>query len=233
MRFLKQETPFAVSDIIGFESSSADKRHGALLPDSMRCLIVGPSNCGKTNLMICLLVHANGLRFRNVYVYSKSLQQPKYVYLKNIFEGLREIGYFAFTENELIDPPEKARPDSIFIFDDIACENMDTVRRYFSMGRHSKVDSFFLCQSYTRVPKHLVRDNANMIVVFKQDQLNLKHIYDDHVGADMAFDTFLKICSCCWNENKGDKYGFMTIDKDSPLNSGRYRKGLDTYISLV
>ena len=31
------------------------------------------------------------------------------------------------------------------IFDDIACEKQDSVRAFFCMGRHKKVDCFYLC----------------------------------------------------------------------------------------
>lgn len=50
-----------------------------------------------------------------------------------------------------------------------------------------------MVQTYTRTPKHLIRDNANLIILFKQDDLNLKHVHADHVGADMAFET-LSLC---------------------------------------
>ncbi|EZA55673.1 hypothetical protein X777_04182 [Ooceraea biroi] len=36
------------------------------------------------------------------------------------------------------------------------------MREHFSMGRHSLVDCFYLCQTYARIPKHLLRDNANL-----------------------------------------------------------------------
>jgi len=42
------------------------------------------------------------------------------------------------------------------------------------MGRHKNIDSFYLCQTYS--PKHLIRDNANFIIMFKQDDLNMRHI---------------------------------------------------------
>ena len=94
-------------------------------------------------------------------------------------------------------------------------------------GRHSSIDSFYLCQTYSRVPKQLIRDNANLVVVFKQDNMNLRHVYDDHVNTDYTFDDFRRMCSVCWR----DRYGFLVIDKDSNMNEGRYRKGFDTYIT--
>jgi len=38
-------------------------------------------------------------RFENVYVYSKSLQQPKYRFLENLLAPIEEIGYFTFSNN--------------------------------------------------------------------------------------------------------------------------------------
>ena len=113
------------------------------------------------------------------------------------------------------------------IFDDIACEKQNHLKAYFCMGRHKGVDSFYLCQSYAQVPKHLVRDNINFMVIFRQDGMNLRHIWLDQVNTDLPFEKFKEMCSICWNE----KYGFLVIDKDSDLNSGRYRKGFYIYFT--
>ena len=112
------------------------------------------------------------------------------------------------------------------MFDDIACEKQDNVRALFCMGRHKKVDCFYLCQSHAHIPKHLVRDNVNFLAIFRQDEMNLKHVYEDHVNSDMGFTHFKDLCSKCWRD---DKYGFLIIDKDRPMNGGRYRKGFDCF----
>lgn len=69
------------------------RKHGTLLPNTVRAIICGPSNCGKTNILISLLESPHGLRFENVYVYSKSLQQPKYQYLEKLLTPIDEIGF--------------------------------------------------------------------------------------------------------------------------------------------
>ena len=46
----------------------------------------------------------------------------------------------------------------------------------------SHIDCFYLGQTYTRIPKHLIRDNVNFLVPSTQDEMNLKHIYGDHVN---------------------------------------------------
>lgn len=209
-------------------NTEISRRHGPLLPSSIRGIIIGPSNCGKTNVMISLLTHPLGLRFENVYIYSKSLYQPKYEYLRKILTPIRGLGYYAFSDAGNIVEPSDAKPNSVFIFDDVMCEKQDVIRSYFCMGRHKNVDSFYLAQTYSRVPKQLVRDNANFIIMFKQDEMNMRHVFSDHVSPDMTFSQFQEMCSKCWDS----KYGFLVIDKDSDINLGRYRKGFDSYIYL-
>lgn len=205
----------------------AEKRHSKLLPNNVRCIMCGPSNSGKTNVMLNLLFDSNGLRFENVYVFSKSLYQPKYKFLEKVLTSLPNIGYFPSTENEQVPHPNDIRENSIMIFDDVACEKQGNVRNFFAIGRHNNVDTFLLCQTYSQVPKQLVRDNANLLVLFKQDETNLKHVYDDHVNTDMSYSQFRDLCASTWKVNNY----FLVIDKESDINNGRYRKGFDKFIT--
>jgi len=171
---------------------------GAMLPSTIHAIVCGPSNCSKINVVISLLESPYGVCFENVYVYSKLLQQPKYQYLENLLSSINEIGYFTFSNNSDVVPPRKARPNSIFVFDDVACDKQErTVREYSSIDRHSHVDRFYLCQSYARIPKHLIRNNANLLILFKQDGTNLKHVYNDHVNTDMSYEDFSELCRTC------------------------------------
>lgn len=225
MRFVEQ--PGGIEDsLVGEEKNGRMGRHGPLLPDSIRCVVCGPSNVGKTQAVINLLLSKNGLHFQNVYIFSKSLSQPKYVFLEKLFREIPEIGYHTYSNNEDIPPPDQVDKFSIMIFDDVASEKQNQVRDYFSMGRHFHVDSFYLCQSYAQIPKHLVRDNLNMIIIFKQDELNLRNIYKSHVNSDLTFETFQEMCRRCWCE----PFSFLMIDKDSEVGGGRYRKGFNTFI---
>jgi len=96
-----------------------------MLPISIRGIICSPSNCDKTNALISLLKSPHDVHFENVYIYSKSLQQPKYRYLKNLLAPIEEIGYFIYSNNSDIVSPSKVLPNSIFIFGDVACDKQD------------------------------------------------------------------------------------------------------------
>lgn len=149
MKTIKQKVNLTIkcTDNCVTNEFNKKKRHSELLPNTIRCIMCGPSNCGKTNIMLNLLEHPNGLKFENIYIYSKSLFQPKYVMLKKMLNSVKGIGYFAYSENEHVVPPNKAKRNSIFIFDDVACDKQNHMRSYFSMGRHYSVDSFYLCQT--------------------------------------------------------------------------------------
>lgn len=230
MQFIKQRLSLPVENIDSIlKTTPHTKRHGALLPNSLRCIICGPSGCGKTNSLISLLKNPNGLRFENVYIYSKTLEQDKYKYLESILKPIQGMGYHTFSLNEDVIPPNEAKPNSIFIFDDVICDKQNKIKAYFCMGRHRGVDSFYLAQTYTHIPKHLIRDNVNFLILFKQDETNLRHIYNDHgIQCDMKFDYFRNMCNICWNE----KFGFVVIDMDSDVSKGRYRKGFDQFLQL-
>ena len=205
------------------------KRHGELLPNTIRAIFAGPSNCGKTNALFALLLNPNGLHFENVYIYSKSLNQPKYEFLSNLLNNVEGVGYFPYNDHETVISPNDAKSNSVMIFDDVACEKQNHIRNFFCMGRHHLIDSFYLCQTYTRIPKHLIRDNANFLIIFIMDEMNLKHLYNDHINTDMKYNKFEQLCMHCCNDNK---YGFIVIDKDRKLNDGRYKNGFDSFINV-
>lgn len=92
------------------------------------------------------------------------------------------------------------------------------------MGWHSSMDCFSVCQTYARIPKHLKCDNANLLILFRQDGTNLRHVYNDHVNTD----TYEEVCALC-REFWQRKYGFLVIDKDSALRNCRYRRGFRDY----
>ncbi|KAK9739029.1 hypothetical protein QE152_g9322 [Popillia japonica] len=120
-----------------------------------------------------------------------------------------EIGYREYVDINDLEPPEKMLGYSVIVFDDIPSTDQNIIKQYFSFGRHRNLDCFYLCQTYSAISKQLLRDNANLIIVFQQDSTNLRHIYNDH-GCDRTFSEFLDLCRFSWRE----PYGMLVIDCD-------------------
>ena len=225
VKIIQQKTKFPIKT----KREPSKKIHSDLFPNSIRAIICGPSGCGKTVVLYNLIAHSKGLKFSNLYVISQSLGQEKYRNLTEIFKYLDD-DVKLFTSSICEITPNDVENDSIVVFDDIKRDKIcdKNIELFFSMGRHKGLSCFYLCQTYSKIPKQLIRDNANFIILFKQDDMNLKHVYCNHVGGDVSFPEFKEMCDICWKED----YGFLVIDKQSSLNNGRYRCKFDKFFKL-
>ena len=92
----------------GFAWKLEKTRHNSPpLPDSIRGLIVGSSNYGKTTLILNLLLNPGWLDYNHLYVFGISLHQKEYQVLRKGFEaGLsKEQLANLFKNQELIKSP--------------------------------------------------------------------------------------------------------------------------------
>ena len=60
------------------------------------------------------------------------------------------------------------------IFDDVMLKDQSVIKDYFCRGRHNNVSVFYLSQSLHKIAKHCLKENANMFILFKQDDKTLK-----------------------------------------------------------
>ena len=77
-----------VDDIISNNVMRENRGNDDLFPNTIRTIICGSSYCGKTNTLFSLIFNPNGLRFKNIYLYSKSLNQPNYEFLFEIMNNI-------------------------------------------------------------------------------------------------------------------------------------------------
>lgn len=224
------------------------RNNNPLLPESIRGCIIGKSGCGKTNLLMNLLLDGNSedyLDYNNLYIFSTTLFQPCYQALINGFENglskkeIRECFRkqdFIIEEKENVKPiievhcsencedipdPSSIDPDkkTLIIFDDLMLEKQNKIEQYYTRGRHNNIDCFYISQNYIKLPKNTIRENANLFIIFPQDKLNLDYIYRDHCS-EIDKPEFLEMTREVWSQ----KYSFLLIDKTSEKDSGKFRK---------
>lgn len=232
MRFVKQHVNISIqnNDVSTYENNRP-KRHSSLLPNNIRGLLIAPSGGGKTNLLLSLITDKNGIEFENIYLYCKTMEQPKYKYLNEVLRPIKDIGFYTFTSSDDVIETSKYKKNSLIVFDDVQQDSeltKNVVRGLFSTGRHRNLDLLYLAQSYTRLPKN-IRNNSNFIAIFKINEVDMKYIFSEFsVGSDMSFTEFRNFCFEAWRK----PFGFACISLEHDRDSGRYRKNLDEYLHI-
>ena len=67
-------------------SNGHNRTNNPLLPANVRAIIIGKSNCGKTTLLLNLLLQPQWLDYNHLYVFSRSFHQQEYQILKKGYE---------------------------------------------------------------------------------------------------------------------------------------------------
>ena len=194
-------------------------KNGDFLPDNVRCIIVGNPGSGKTNLLLNLLIAENGLKFRNIYVLSRTLFQKKYRFLEEVVKSISGMKFVTYDTNAELEEAENIEPNRILIIDDLNNSSQEKLRKYFTISRQKNVDLFFIGHTYSLIEKRIIRDNANLICVFPVDLTNLTHIYNDNAHADMDFQKFRGMCQKICADTK---YSFLVINREKTRADGEY-----------
>jgi len=75
--------------------------HHKNLPNSFRMLIIGPSNCGKTYLLLKMLLTPGFIDYDSLTVFSTTINQPEMILLKTAFdEGLTKENIIEIFQNQ-------------------------------------------------------------------------------------------------------------------------------------
>lgn len=215
-----------------YSSSKNNNNHAPFFPKNIICVIAGSTGCGKTNLLINLLLRDGILDYGDVHIYSPTLHQGSYQYLKQCYQDKEnkikavyklpiKIASFYDTDEEIIDPGQlNPNISHIMIFDDVMLKDQTKIKDYFCRGRHNNVNMFYLCQSLYKITKHCIRENANFFILFRQDEKTLKYFHETHITGDMDFKEFKEFCDNAWSK----KHGFVAINLWEDPYCGRYLK---------
>ena len=163
----------------GIDTFTSPPVHHFLLPNSIRCIIAGPSGCGKTNLLVNLILESGWLHYDRLYIYSKSLNQDQYKVLRDWARGINQVAggdiiTFHDTAGDVIPVDQlTSQQTTVLVFDDVMLESQAPIESYFARGRHNGANCFYLTQNYFKIPNQVIRENANMIILFGQNQNNI------------------------------------------------------------
>ena len=176
-------------DPVSSATTSGYRRgHRSMPEDVFRMLICGPSNSGKTNILLHMLYKL--LEFDKIFLYSRNLHQIKYQGLLDDFAANinPQVGYEVIKAPGGVDDiiPLDELPEhnqKIVIFDDLVCDkNQNDIINYFINGRHRNCSVIYLSQTFYKVPKN-IRDNCSHFCLFRFLPRENKRIADE-LGVD-------------------------------------------------
>ena len=122
---------------------------------------------------------------------------------------------------------------SVVIFDDmLGAKNSSQIDEFFTRGRHEDLDVYYISQSYFALPRQSIRNNSDILILFKQTLRDVQSMYYDIGAYDMKYDEFKEMCHKAWDE----RYNYLCIDMTKNKNEGKYRvfnESKPTYIECI
>ena len=173
-----------------------------------RTLIVGPSFCGKTHLLLnkLQLIRLDGITRKN-HIITRSPEQYSNIEIEQVK-----------VEEDLEDKSIQDFQNCCVVFDAMLDTSQKLIDPFFTRGRHNDLDVYYLSQSYFDLPKRTIRNNCNIIILFQQTLKDVEHIYRDIAGFDMSYDEFKSLCKEAWR----DKYNCLSINRLEDKNGSKY-----------
>ena len=168
--------------------------------ENLRCIIAGPSECGKTVLLKNLFIP--GIQFDKLYIIGPTVNQHNDLEYKNIvfIKGIKELPRLDKLRNNL---------RKLMIFDDVIAEEPN-INEYFCRARHENCDMIYLKQNIISADRRNVRENCNLFIFFEQTGKAITAINYDHLtGSQLSYNDFSYISEKVWSR----PYKYIIIDK--------------------
>ena len=174
-----------------------------------RTLIVGPSFCGKTHLLLnkLQLIRLDD-KTRKIHIITRSPEQYNKLEIEDVS-----------VDEDLEDKSIQDFQNCCVVFDEMLDTSQKIIDPFFTRGRHNDLDVYYLSQSYFDLPKRTIRNNSNIIILFQQTLKDVQHIYTDIAGFDMSYEEFKELCREAWRE----RYNYLLINRLEDKNGSRYK----------
>ena len=189
-------------------NNQIDDNNNQIENNCNRTLIVGPSFCGKTHLLL------NKLQLicldnpeQKICIITRSPEQYNKIEIEDVS-----------VEEDLGDKSIQDFQNCCVVFDDMLDSNQKLIDPFFTRGRHNDLDVYYLSQSYFDLPKRTIRNNSNIIILFQQTLKDVEHIYRDIAGFDMSSDEFKSLCREAWRDN----YNYLLKNRLEDKNGSKY-----------
>ena len=164
-----------------------------------RTLIIEFSNCGKTNPMNHILHQKQ----KPIFIKTKSVNQYPNINAQT---------------SEEIQPLENYANSTVVFDDKLLSKQESKIDLFFTRGRHNNINIYYISQSYFHLPKNTIRNNSNIIILFKQTLRDIILLFHDIAGLDMNLEEWKQLCRKAWEI----EYDYLQIDRFAKTGEGIY-----------
>ena len=243
-------------NIQNFTIKKKKRENNPLLPSSLRGLIVGKSNSGKTVLLLNLLLRDGWLDYNNLLVFGNSLHQEEYQIIKkgfeiglgkkqvsNVFKNQEFVAPFSALENYQGETPKEITAEFYEDCDSIPDPKaLDPKKKNLIilddcyLGRQSKAGSYYSRGRHSNCDSLYISQNYFMLERGSvRENSNIIILFPQnsksvqHIYQDHCTDLpFDEFKELC-DTIWNVKYNFLTIDLTSSPVNGKYRKNLESF----
>ena len=108
--------------------------------------------------------------------------------------------------------------NSVVVLDDMLLSKQESnINLFFTRGRHNIIDIYYTSQSYFHLTKNTIRNNSNIIILFKQTLRDIILLLQDIAGLDMNLHEWKQLCRKAWEND----YDYLQIDRFAKIGNGR------------
>ena len=129
-------------------NNQIDDNNNQIENNCNRTLIVGPSFCGKTHLILnkLQLIRLDD-NTRKIHIITRSPEQYNKIEIEDVS-----------VEEDLGDKSIQDFQTCCVVFDDMLDSNQKLIDPFFTRGRHNDLDVYYLSQSYFDLPKRTIKN---------------------------------------------------------------------------
>ena len=92
------------------------------------------------------------------------------------------------------------------------------IHLFFARGRHYNIDVYYLSQNYFNLPKNTLRNNSNIVVLFRQTLRGIILLFHDIPGLNMKLEEWKQLCRKTWEND----FEYQQIGRFAKVREGKY-----------
>ena len=141
-------------------------------------------------------------------------QQPVFIITKSLYQYQN---IKAETSDEV--QPLENYANSTVAFDDMLLSKQEGIfDLVFTRGRDTNIDFYYISQSSSYLPKNTIRNNSNIIILFKQSLRDIIFLFHEIAGLEMKLKEWKELCHKAWENH----YEYLQLDRFAKMGEGGY-----------